>query len=113
MDNLLENKVESLPEDITKYIYYQYIHNGYIEVEFFYERFYIALCTERSKSLDIVDIYPYIPLILANPQYIKYFSEKMKFFRRIYIGHKQGEKNFTKLNNGESFALCILMYSYH
>ena len=71
----LENNIKKLPEELKKYIYEEYI-----EIELFYDKFKEALDSKESKSLNIVNIHPFIPLILAKPKYIKHLLIKLYFF---------------------------------
>ena len=105
----LETNIEKLPEELKKYIYKEYI-----EIQLFYDKFKEALDSEESQMLNIVKIHPFIPLILAKPKYINYLLLKLYCFRTIYNDHKiKKKKTFLLMNNGESFAQCILMYLYH
>jgi hypothetical protein len=105
----LEYNINKLPEELKKYIYQEYI-----EIQLFYDNFKEALDSQESQMLNIVKIHPFIPLILAKPKYIKYFLLKLYCFKTIYNEHKiRRHKSFRLMNNGESFAQCILMYLYH
>ena len=105
----LEYNINKLPEELKKYIYQEYI-----EIQLFYDNFKEALDSQESQMLNIVKIHPFIPLILAKPKYIKYFLLKLYCFNTIYNDHKiQKKKTFILMNNGKSFAQCILMYLYH
>jgi len=105
----LEDNIKKLPEELKKYIYEEYI-----ETEIFYDKFKEALDSIESQRLNIVKISPFIPIILAKPKYIKYLLLKLYCFKTIYNDHKiKKEKSFRLMNNGESFAQCILMYLYH
>ena len=105
----LENNIKKLPEELKKYIYEEYI-----EIELFYDKFKEALDSKESKSLNIVNIHPFIPLILAKPKYNKHLLIKLYCFETIYNDHKiKKQKTFILMNNGQSFAQCILMYLYH
>ena len=107
--NSLEANVEKLPEELKKYIYKEYI-----ETQLFYDKFKEALDTQESQMLNIVNIHPFIPIILAKPKYIKYLFLKLYWFNIIYNDHQiKRKKTFRLMNNGESFAQCILMYLYH
>jgi hypothetical protein len=105
----LEDNIKKLPEELKKYIYQEYI-----EIQLFYDKFKEALDSEESRSLNIVNIYPFIPRILAKPKYIKHLLIKLYCFETIYNDHKiKRKKTFRLMNNGQSFAQCILMYLYH
>ena len=105
----LESNIEKLPEELKKYIYKEYI-----ETQLFYDKFNEALNSKESRYLNIVNIHHFIPLILAKPEYIKYLLLKLYCFRWIYNDHKIiKKKTFILMNNGESFAQCILMHLYH
>ena len=105
----LEYNIKKLPEELKKYIYEQYI-----ETKLFYDKFREALDSNESQQLNIVKIHPFIPLILAKPKYIQYLLVKLYCFNIIYTDHKiRMKKTFLLMNNGESFAQCILMYVYH
>jgi hypothetical protein len=105
----LEDNIKKLPEELKKYIYEEYI-----ETQLFYDKFKEALDSKESQRLNIVNIHPFIPLILAKPKYIEYLLLKLYCFMIIYNDHKiQKKKTFRLMNNGQSFAQCILMYLYH
>jgi len=107
--SILEDNIKKLPEELKKYIYAEYI-----ETQLFYDKFKEALDSKESKSLNIVNIHPFIPLILAKPKYIKYLLVKLYCFETVYNDHKiKKQKTFLLMNNGQSFAQCILMYLYH
>ena len=105
----LEDNIKKLPEELKKYIYEEYI-----ETQLFYDKFKEALDSQESHHLNIVNIHPFIPLILAKPKYIKYLFLKLYCFKVIYNDHKiKKEKTFVLMNKGQSFAQCILMHLYH
>ena len=105
----LEDNIKKLPQELKKYIYEEYI-----ETQLFYDKFKEALESEESQYLNIVNIHPFIPLILAKPKYIEYLLLKLSCFMIIYNDHKiEKKKSFRLMNNGQSFAQCILMYLYH
>ena len=105
----LEDNIRKLPEELKKYIYEEYI-----ETQLFYDKFKEALDSKESQRLNIENIHPFIPLILAKPKYIQYLLLKLSCFEIIYKDHKiNNKKTFLLVNNGESFAQCILMYLYH
>ena len=105
----LEDNIKKLPEELKKYIYEEYI-----ETQLFYDKFKEALDSEESHHLNIVNVHPFIPLILAKPKYIEYLLLKLSCFMIIYNDHKiKKEKTFRLMNKGQSFAQCILMYLYH
>ena len=107
--NSLEDNIKKLPEELKKYIYEEYI-----ETQLFYDKFKEALDSKESHHLNIVNVHPFIPLILAKPKYIEYLLLKLSCFGIIYNDHKiQKKKTFRLMNNGQSFAQCILMYLYH
>lgn len=109
LEDELENNIKKLPEELKKYIYEEYI-----EIQLFYDKFKEALESYESRTLNIVNIHPFIPLILAKPKYIKHLLIKLYYFETIYNDHKiKKQKTFRLMNNGQSFAQCILMYLYH
>lgn len=104
----LEKLISKLPDDLIRYIYKEFI-----ETELYYIQFIKALETIESRRLNIIKIKFLIPIILSKPQIVKYFSNKILYFKDVYKSHKIDKKKFLQLNNGDSFALSILMYLYH
>ena len=72
----LEANIEKLPQELKKYIYEEYI-----ETQLFYDNFKEALDSKESHMLNIVNIHPFIPLILAKPKYIKYLLLNLYCFK--------------------------------
>ena len=107
--------IKKLPDDIKRYIYYEFFDSMY-----HLEKFNILLNNTLSKQLDMSLIRPYIPIILGKPNLTPYFCKNIlgynnhKAFETVYIEHKiQNNKIFINLKNGDSFALGLLMYLYH
>lgn len=108
--------IERLPFDVVRYIYKEFI-----EVEQLYILFREKLNTLNSLRLCSHDIKPLLPLVFANPQAVRYFSERMRIgkdfyvFRHLYEKYKVNKepRDFVLCNNGGNFALSLLMYLYH
>jgi hypothetical protein len=107
--------IKKLPDDIKKYIYYEFL-----ETKIYFDEFNIHLNNILSKKLNISLIRQYIPIILSKPKLISYFCtnilgyDNYKIFETVYIQHKiQNNKNFIKMTNGNSFSLTLLMYLHH
>ena len=107
--------IKKLPDDIKRYIYYEFFDSMY-----HLEKFNILLNNTLSVKLNISLIRPYIPIILGKPNLKPYFCKNIlgynnhKAFETVYIRHKiENNKIFIKMTNGDSFALSLLMYLYH
>ncbi len=99
----------TLPNEIKMKIYKEYL-----EPYIYYLLYNEALLSITSKQLNIRLIRPYIPIIISKPLVLRYICEKCQIFRQVYIRHKiENDKNFVKINKGDSFALSILFYAYH
>ena len=105
----IDQRIILLPEDLKIYIY-----RNFIEHEIFYQKFKTELDSSESQRLNACPIYPYIPLILAKPNYIKHMCLKIPEFKIVYESHKvANSKSFVRMTKGQSFAQSILMYMYH
>jgi hypothetical protein len=111
----LEDRIQNLPVELQRYIFKEYIELGMC-----FDIFQEKLNHEISQYLNTKYILPYIPLILARPLWVKYFSDHIigsegsKPFHMVYKMHKEsGHKNFILVKKGESFALSLLMFLHH
>ena len=112
----MDRFMNRLPYDIVWYIYKEFI-----EVEQLYILFQERMNTRTSVRLDVEDIRPLLPRVLANPMAVRYFSERMllgtskfPFFKEIYEKTKtQDKRDFPLMKKGNSFCLSLLMYKYH
>ena len=112
--NLLEQRINNLPEDIVRYIYTEYF-----EVHVHSILFQRVLETNNSKSLVLTDVRKYIPLIFSKPKVCDYLCKNLvlgnfHYFEDAYIEEKlQNKKRFNLATRGNSFALSLLLYLYH
>jgi hypothetical protein len=108
-DNKINKFIGRLAEDLELNIYKEYF-----EVEYDVHMINKALDTEKSRSLNIADIRPLIPSIIANPKLVAYLNKNNHVFKIVYHDHFITKKeNFVNLTNEDSFALSWLMYLYH
>ena len=113
--NTLEDRIQKLPVELQRYIFKEYI-----ELPLYFDEFQEKLNHHSAHNLCIQYILPYIPLILAHPLWVKYFSDHIiglndsRPFHMVYKMHKEhNTKNFILMKKGQSFALTLLMFLYH
>lgn len=105
------DKIKSLPTDVQKRIYSEYVKQYLILTEL-----NDILNSEPSKSLDPKPLYYFLKKsIIDNKQIIKYLNENNKIFKLIYDEHIiRCIKTFKKIDDEvESLALSWLMHLYH
>ena len=113
----MDKLIHRLPYDIVWYIYKEFI-----EVEQLYILFQERMNTRSSVRLEVADIRPLLPRVLANPMAVRYFSKhmvlggevKFPFFQEVYEKTKvQENRDFPLMKKGNSLCLSLLMYKYH
>lgn len=103
--------INHLPDNIQKYIYFEYVKPDLILTEL-----KNILNSKSSQNLDTKLLYNFLKkFILNDKQIIKYLLDNDKVFELIYKEHIINDiKRFKNFNDKyESFALCWLMYLYH
>ena len=117
----LKEKIDDLPDVLMREIF------GYLlpisnTIDFFdYARYYVwyqeftdAYHSSQSQRLDIVNIRPWIPRVLALPLFTKICIHGIPEFNMVWQKEKrQNRKNFVKMRRGNSFAQSLLMMRYH
>ena len=79
-----------------------------------YQEFTDAYRSSQSQNLDIVNICPWIPHILALPLFTKLCIHGIPEFKIVWQQEKkQNRKNFVKMKRGNSIAQSLLMMRYH
>ena len=116
-DGMLEKRIKALPEEVTQFIYWEYLDT---EVHF---RIFMDLLQRRTtRELWIKDIRPYIPIALAKPKLVKHLREHLyddkgsidKAFDIVYNEYKiNNKKSWRHLSNGDAFALSLVFHMYH
>ena len=104
----IEDRISLLPDELKRYIYDDFVKTLQLLNEF-------KTCLESQITIYLDDrlIRPYIPIILANPNFIKICRNNIKEFDTAYIDHKiNKKKQFRRMNNGDSFSKSILLYKY-
>ena len=101
--------IKRLPDETRTYIF-----KAYLETDLYSLLYDRLVKSAKSCSLNISDLRPFIPYILAKTEICVYISEKCFGFRSSYREHKViNKKMFRHLKRGDSFTLSILMYLYH
>ena len=101
--------LNSLPIDIKRKIY-----EDYIRVPYLYMQYNIVLNSIDSQKLIIKDLYNMYMKMKNIPYLINYFRKNDEIFNDLYRKHYiLDNKNFRKLDDDKSFILSILFTLYH
>ena len=86
----------------------------YIRYYLLYNEFKNAYLSSESQSLNIINIRPWIPRVLALPLFTKLCIQGITEFKIVWQQEKkENRKNFVRMNRGDSLAQSLLMYRYH
>ena len=117
----LKNKLNILPDEMLREIYCYLLPlqnfnqiSEFMKTYLIFSEFKKAYLSNSSQSLNIFDIRPFIPTLLAFPKLTKICILEFYDFKCVWEKEKRkNDKTFVKMTRGNSFAQSLLMYRYH
>jgi hypothetical protein len=105
----LEDRINNLPNDLKRKIYYDYFDSIYV----YHSKVIEELNTNDCQRLSTIRLKCMIPIILNNNSLTNYFILNNYVFKKLYYEHLDNKKTFKLMNKIDSFALAWLYYLYH